>query len=126
MSLKYQIMEERRNRDSRSIWFKAIKNVVYTGISTYLDDVIVNDGGSKAYAEMVKDSNNMEYVKGFSYGGIPQDFRRFTSSNKFLLESFEYEINRLYENTGKPVVIVSHSHGGIQALNFLIKSNKEF
>lgn len=103
---------------------KAIKNVVFTGISTYLDD-IVNAGGSKVFAEMVKDLDKLGYSKGFSYGGVPQDFRRFTSTNKFALDSLKYEINRLYENTGKPVVIVSHSHGSIQALNFLIRTDED-
>ena len=67
----------------------------------------------------------MGYKDGFSSAGIAYDYRRYIHSCKYFESAFEYEINSLYRNTGKPVVIISASHGGSFALNELIKASPE-
>ena len=66
--------------------------------------------------------------EGFSLGAIPNDYRRYLSTNNFASQIFKYQINRLYENTGKPVVIIAHSYGTLLTLTNLLKNedDKEF
>ena len=68
------------------------------------------------------------YREGFSLGALPNDYRRYLSTNNFNQNVFKYQIERLYNNTGKPVVIVAHSHGTLVTLtNLLInQSDKKF
>ena len=65
------------------------------------------------------------YKEGFSFAGIAYDYRRYIHSYKFVESAFEYEINNLYRNTGKKVVIFATSFGGLEALNELIKLSPE-
>ena len=62
------------------------------------------------------------YREGFSFGAIPNDYRRYLATNNFASEVFKYQINRLYQNTGKPVVIVAHSYGTLLTLTNLLKN----
>ena len=61
-------------------------------------------------------------------GAVPNDYRRYLSTNNFATEAFKYQVNSLYENTGKPVVIIAHSYGTLLTLTNLLKNedNKEF
>ena len=65
------------------------------------------------------------YKEGFSLGGLPNDFRRYLATNNFASKVFEYQINNLYENTGKPVVIIAHSYGALLALTNLLKNKND-
>ena len=58
-------------------------------------------------------------------GGLPNDFRRYLATNNFASKVFEYQINNLYENTGKPVVIIAHSYGALLALTNLLKNKND-
>lgn len=53
------------------------------------------------------------------------DYRRYLSTNNFASEVFKYQINRLYNNTGKPVIIVAHSYGTLLSLTNLLKNEKD-
>ena len=46
-------------------------------------------------------------------------------TNNFATEVFKNQINRLYNNTGKPVVIISHSYGTLLTLTNLLKNEKD-
>ena len=61
------------------------------------------------------------YTKGFSLAAIPNDFRRFISTNDFGYESLQYHIENMYNITGKKVVIIAHSFGNLVTLNGLTK-----
>ena len=65
------------------------------------------------------------YKEGFSLGAVPNDFRRYLATNNFATEVFKYQINRLYENTGKPVVIIAHSYGTLLTLTNLLKNEND-
>ena len=104
---------------------KAVQNVLYTG--KWLPEALVNSmsGSAGVFYTMIKRYHKMGYREGFSYGAIPTDYRRFISTNTFVTKAFEYQINQLYENTGKKVVILAHSFGTIATLNQLITINPD-
>ena len=62
------------------------------------------------------------YKEGFSLGAIPNDYRRYLSTNNFAANAFRAQINRLYKNTGKPVVVIGHSYGTLLSLTNLLKN----
>ena len=102
---------------------KAQEDVIYAG--KIIPDSIVNQLTSQNAFVMIKNLRKVGYKDGFSDAGISYDYRRYAHSYKFFETAFEYEINRLYRNTGKPVVILTTSHGGLFSLNELIKLSPE-
>ena len=68
---------------------------------------------------------NLGYNYGFNLGAIPNDFRRFVSTNNFATKVFRYLIESFYENTGKPVIIIAHSFGNLITLNNLISKENQ-
>lgn len=101
----------------------AIQNVIQTG-SVYLD-AIINQGAPKVYKNMINRLKEMGYRDGFSYAGLPYDYRRFLYKNKFAIKAFKYQIEKMYKNTGKKVIIVAHSYGTLLTLNNLVGENKD-
>ena len=81
-----------------------------------------------SFGTITKKLKEKNYKIGFSFAALPNDYRRYLSTNNFAIEVFKSQINRLYSNTGKPVVIVGHSLGTLVTLTNLIlnKSDKEF
>ena len=65
------------------------------------------------------------YEKGFSLAAVPNDFRKFISTNKFSHDALVYHVNRMYELTGKPVVIIAHSFGNLVTLDALNKEKND-
>lgn len=102
---------------------KAIEGVIYTGISIF--DGAVNQGAAKVFKELDKKLGKMGYSEGFSMAGVPQDYRRFTTNNTFAEKALEYHVNRLYKNTGKPVIIIGHSYGNLLSLSQLLKAKPQ-
>ena len=74
---------------------------------------------------MIQDYRKMGIKDGFSSTGASFDYRRYIHYFKSFETSFEYEINRLYRNTGKPVIIITHSLGGLLVYNELLKFSPE-
>ncbi len=101
----------------------AVQNVIQTGSDSL--DTIVNQGAPKVYKSMINRLKEMGYRDGFSYAGLPYDYRRFLYNNKFAINAFRYHIDRMYKNTGKKVVIVAHSYGTLLTLSNLVGANKD-
>jgi len=81
---------------------------------------------AKSYKTLSEKLIARGYKEGFSLAGLPNDYRRFLSTNYFAFNVFRLQINKLYENTGKPVVIVAHSYGTLLTLtNLLFEKNKD-
>lgn len=99
---------------------RAVRNILSTG--SKLVDEAIGFGASKIYAEMITKFKRMGYREGFSMGAIPQDYRIFAATNKFVEKAYAYQIEQLYNNTGKKVVIVSHSYGTLSTLMKMDKS----
>ena len=112
-----------RTKSESKCGIKSQEDVLYGG--EFIPDSIINQITSQNAYIMIKDLRKMGYKDGFSQAGISYDYRKYIHSYKFFETAFEYEINRLYRNTGKPVVIISTSHGGLLALNELIKISPE-
>ena len=96
-----------------------VQNIIQTG-DINVDDII-NIGAAQSFNRMSKALLDRGYQEGFSLAGLPNDYRRYIASNNFATRAFESQINRLYANTGKPVVIVAHSYGTLVTLTNLIK-----
>ena len=102
---------------------KALEDIIYA--SDFLPPFITNRLTEANLYVMIQNYRKMGYKDGFSAAGISFDYRRYISTFKFFQNSFEFAINRLYRNTGKPVVIITHSLGGLLAYNELLKSSPE-
>ena len=104
---------------------EALTNIIQTG-SLY-DDNIFNEfvGSSQVFGPLVNKLKYRGYNEGFSLGGLPYDYRRYIATNNYAIEVFKSQVNRLYKNTGKPVIIVGHSHGTLIALYNLLKNKDD-
>ena len=81
---------------------------------------------TRVFGDMIKNLTSMGYKEGFSLGSIPYDFRRFVATNEFVTKDFRFQIENLYNITGKKEIIVTHSFGTLITLNNLIyKENKD-
>jgi len=98
---------------------EGVQNIIQTGESIL--DKLVNIGAAKSFGAMAKSLIKRGYQEGFSLGGLPNDYRRYLATNNFATQVFKDQINRLYSNTGKPVVIVAHSYGSLLTLTNLLK-----
>lgn len=97
---------------------KAISNIMS---STFIWDI----DATNIFGKLINGLTDMGYVKGFSLTGIPYDFRRFISTNEYARKVLKYHIETLYDNTGKPVIIIAHSFGNLITLNALNQLIKE-
>ena len=113
----------KKTKNESRCGIKALEDIIYA--SNLLPAYITNRLTAANFYVIIQDYRKMGIKDGFAAAGISFDYRRYISSNKFFEASFEYEINRLYRNTGKPVVLISHSLGGLLILNQLIKISPE-
>ena len=98
---------------------RAVRNILSTG--SKLVDEAIGFGATKMYGEMITKFKRMGYREGFSMAGVPQDYRIFAATNKFVENAYKYQIEQLYNNTGKKVVIIAHSFGCLSTLSNLMK-----
>ena len=82
-------------------------------------NIYINQAAAKGYHEMIQKLHAIGLREGFSMAGNPFEYREFLATNKFGVDSFRYNIERLYNQTGKPVVIAAHSYGNLFTLNIL-------
>ena len=88
-------------------------------------DKIINIGAAKSFETVSKALLDKGYTEGFSFGGLPNDYRSYIATNNFGTSVFRSQIERLYANTGKPVVIVAHSYGTLLTLTNLVKTDNK-
>jgi len=110
-------------KDNGKCGLEAIQNIIQTGNSAL--DLLANFGAAKVYSSLIEKLQSKGYDTGFSMAGLPNDYRRYLKTNIFATKIFEKQINDLYSNTGKPVVIVAHSYGTLLALSNLIKKQND-
>jgi hypothetical protein len=99
------------------------ENLIYAG--KIIPQSIVNQIKKENGNVMINNLRKIGHKEGFSCAGISYDYRRYIHSYKYFESALEYEINRLYRNTGKSVVILTTSHGGLFILNELNKLSPE-
>ena len=102
---------------------EGIQNVIQSGILSV--DNVVNVGAAKSYETISNKLIKRGYEEGFSLGGLPNDYRRYLTTNNFSTKVFRAQIERLYSNTGKQVVVVGHSYGTLLALSNLVRSDNK-
>jgi hypothetical protein len=104
---------------------EGIENVIQTE-SKILDKVVnLAIGEAKSFKTLSDKLIDRGYKEGFSLSGLPNDYRRFIATNNIANSVFRLQINKLYQNTGKPVVIVAHSYGNLVTLTNLVKEGNE-
>ena len=101
----------------------ALENILYAG--KIFPPLITNKLIEANFYVLIQNYRNMGYKDGFSASGMSFDYRRYIHSNKYFENAFIYEINRLYRNTGKPVIIISHSLGGLYTLANLLRLRED-
>jgi hypothetical protein len=102
-----------------------IQNIIQTG-KKILDNAISKAiPKTKSFKTLSDELINRGYKEGFSFAGLPNDYRRFLATNNFGTSIFRLQINKLYQNTGKPVVIIAHSYGTLLTLANLVKEGNE-
>jgi hypothetical protein len=111
------------SKENSKCGLEGVRNVIMGpgGIA----DELANQGAAKGYSDIIKSLKKMGYEEGFSLMGLPYDYRRFLSTNNYIINSFQYQINKLYENTGKPVVLITHSFGTLLGLNNLLRDDNK-
>lgn len=102
---------------------EGVQNVIQSG--SLVIDGIVNIGAAKSFKTMHKRLTKRGYQEGFSLGGLPNDYRRYLATNNFAANVFRSQIERLYQNTGKKVVIVAHSYGTLLTLSNLVNTKNQ-
>ena len=101
----------------------AIQNVVMV---PEIMEKSVNQGMLRSMGPLIDRLEKKGYRAGFSLAAIPNDYRYFLAKNKFTMSAFRYQVEKLYENTGKNVVLIGHSFGTNTIYHNLIqKSNKD-
>ena len=93
----------------------AVKNI--------LSDIDIKQ--SRVFGDIINLCENMGYDFGFSFGAIPNDFRKFVGTNEFATKAFRYLIETFYNNTGKKVVIIAHSFGNLITLSNLVSKENQ-
>jgi len=108
------------NKDTNSsCGVSAVENVLYS---------FVNSEKANVFKHMTDYLVLQGYEKGFSLAAIPNDFRKFINTNTFVHDTLKYHVDRMYELTGKPVIIIAHSFGNLVTLDALTKeaNNENF
>ena len=107
---------------------EGISDVIQTDLS--VGDAVINriKKVGHSFKAISKELKKKGYKEGFSLGALPNDYRRYLATNNFASNVFKSQINRLYANTGKPVIIIAHSYGTLLTLTNLLKNqnDKEF
>ena len=109
-------------QDSKNIadcGVKAVDNVLTSPLQHFPESFWKKK--SNIFGALVDELVSRGYEQGFSLAAIPNDFRRFLSTNDFSYESLEYHVENLFNITGKPVIIIAHSFGNLVTLNGLQK-----
>ena len=110
-------------KENSKCGLEGVRNVIM-GPGSIIEG-LANQGAAKGYSGIIKTLESMGYEEGFSMMGLPYDYRRFLATNKYIANTFQYQINKLYNNTGKPVVLITHSYGTLLGLNNLIKEENK-
>ena len=102
---------------------EGISNVIH-GLNKVFDLFANSMSAGASFYKISQGLIKRGYKEGFSLGAIPNDYRRFLATNNFATNVFKNQIERLYKNTGKPVVIIAHSYGALLTLtNLLLKQD---
>ena len=103
--------------DDADCGVKAVENVLQT------PHIQLKTPKTNVFGTLVKKLADLGYSTGFSLGAIPNDFRKFISTNDFAFESLKYLITHMNIITGKKVIIIAHSFGNLITLNTLKKDD---
>ena len=113
----------KESKEKSQCGINSLENVLDAG--KIVPSFILNKLIEANYYVMVQNYRKMGYKDGFSAAGVSFDYRRYIHSNKFFENAMIYQINRLYKNTGKKVVIITHSLGGLLVLGNLVRMRQD-
>ena len=112
-----------KSKEKSQCGINSLENVLDGGKA--IPSLIMNKLVDANFYVMIQNYRKMGYKDGFSAAGVSFDYRRYIHSNKFFENALIYQINRLYRNTGKKVVIITHSLGGLHVLANLLRMRED-
>lgn len=115
--------DSEKTKDQLDCGLKPISRMVDPGFGI-LPEKFTNTPSTEGFYDMGKFLVNKGYSEGFSLAGLPYDFRLFGREGSDFEEKFFNLLEMLNRNTGKKVILVSHSLGNIFTNNIL--SNKKY
>ena len=110
------------SKSYRKCGLNAVQNVVM--VPSFIEKQ-VNTGIFRSYGPLIDRLEKQGYKAGFSLAAIPNDYRHFIANNNFTINAFRYQVEKLYENTGKKVVLIGHSHGTNTFYNSLVREENK-
>ena len=112
-------------KDKAKCGLEAIENLIQIDYPFDIGNRI-NPSKTESFYSITDRLLKRGYEEGFSIAGLPSDYRRYLGTNNFTKNVFRYQIEKLYNNTGKSVVIIAHSFGSLLTLtNLLRNENKD-
>ena len=100
---------------------KPISRILDPGYSL-IPESSVNAGSTSVYYTLSEHLKSKGYIEGFSMAGLPYDFRTLSKKDSDFSQRFIKMVEMLYNNTGKKVIITSHSQGNIFTNDILVNS----
>ena len=92
-------------------------------VTNILSDIDIET--SRIFGDIIDLFKKIGYDIGFSFGAIPNDFRKFVATNEFATNAFRYLVESFYNNTGKKVIIIAHSFGNLITLHNLVSKENQ-
>jgi len=91
----------------------------------FLPEKYTNTPATNGYFKLSEFLKAKGYVNGFSLAAMPYDFRNFSKKDSKFSKQFYKLVEMLYKNTGKKVIVVSHSLGNLLINDILsLEENK--
>jgi hypothetical protein len=114
-----------KTKENLQCGIKPVSRILDPGYSI-IPEKAVNSGFTAVYYNLAENLKSKGYKEGFSMAGLPYDFRVLSKENGEFEQNFMKMVEMLYNNTGKKVVITSHSLGNIFTNDILSNfKNKE-
>ena len=113
-----------KSKDDGKCGLNAIQNLIMISQIEFFEEK-ANIGATKYYKNLIQKLQQKGYKPGFSLGGVPNDYRKFIANNVFTTNAIRYQIEELYKNTGKTVIVISHSYGANTMYSNLIKEENK-
>lgn len=91
--------------------FGSINDIAYSKELSYF--INLASKSSKGFKRLTETLINQGYEKGFSLIATPYDYKESECDNEYFSLQFKFNIESLYENTNKKIIIIAHSYGNI-------------
>lgn len=111
--------------DKLNCGLNAMCNILDLGFPL-IPEKLVNTPATAGYFKLSEFFKAKGFEEGFSYAGLPYDFRNFSKKDSKFQKQFFELVQMLHKNTGKKVIVVAHSLGNLLINDILsLPENKQ-